>query len=72
VAPLESATVLKEHLQSWQQVTLPGVGHLLPEEAPDACASLIAAWLLELNAEETAPPRQPAQPSINSHSVAEN
>ncbi|WP_182277125.1 alpha/beta hydrolase [Granulicella sp. 5B5] len=62
VAPIESATALKEHLQSWQQVTLPGVGHLLPEEAPDECASLITTWLSGLNPEETAPPGNPPNP----------
>ena len=45
VVPIASATELEEHLADSQMVTLPGMGHLLVEEAPEECAGLIREWL---------------------------
>lgn len=45
VVPISSATELKEYLASSEMVTLPGMGHLLVEEAPEECAGLICEWL---------------------------
>ncbi len=45
IVPMSTATKLEAHLQHWQRATLPGMGHLLAEEAPAECARLINAWL---------------------------
>lgn len=45
VVPITSADGLQQHLTVSEFVTLPDKGHLLPEEAPSACAELIASWL---------------------------
>jgi len=45
VVPIGSAAELQEHLADSQMVTLPGMGHLLVEEAPEECAGLIREWL---------------------------
>ena len=49
VVPLASATKLEEHLAHSERVTLAGIGHLLAEEAPEECASLIGDWLARLD-----------------------
>ncbi len=50
VVPVASAAELEEHLADSERVTLPGMGHLLVEEAPEECASLIGEWLVRLDA----------------------
>ena len=45
VVPIASAAELEEHLEDSELVTLPGMGHLLVEEAPEECAGLIREWL---------------------------
>jgi pimeloyl-ACP methyl ester carboxylesterase len=54
VVPPESSADLEQHLDRWKRFTLPGRGHLLPQEAPEECAKLIRTWLL---CEETGEPR---------------
>ncbi|HEY5330518.1 MAG TPA: alpha/beta hydrolase [Acidobacteriaceae bacterium] len=51
VVPMASAAKLEEHLADCERVTLPGMGHLLAEEAPEACARAICAWLGRVDAE---------------------
>ncbi len=46
VVPIASAAELQKYLVCCERVNLAGVGHLLAEEAPDECASLIIEWLL--------------------------
>jgi pimeloyl-ACP methyl ester carboxylesterase len=46
VVPIATAPELERHLVQWEQVTLRGVGHLPPEEAPLECAALIKTWLI--------------------------
>ena len=50
VVPIASAAELEEHLANSQRVTLPGMGHLLAEEAPEECARWIGDWLVRLDA----------------------
>jgi len=50
VVPIASATELQEHLADNEMVTLPGMGHLLVEEAPEECAGLIQEWLKRVDA----------------------
>ncbi len=50
VVPIASAAELQEHLADSQMVTLPGMGHLLVEEAPEECAGLIREWLGRVDA----------------------
>jgi pimeloyl-ACP methyl ester carboxylesterase len=45
VVPMASAAELEKHLGDYELVTLPEMGHLLVEEAPEECAELIRAWL---------------------------
>lgn len=45
IVPPTSAAALLLSLPASELHTLPGCGHLLPEEAPEACAGLIRAWL---------------------------
>ncbi|HZL28854.1 MAG TPA: alpha/beta hydrolase [Acidobacteriaceae bacterium] len=45
VVPIASAAKLEEHLADCERVTLPGMGHLLAEEAPEECARAICGWL---------------------------
>jgi pimeloyl-ACP methyl ester carboxylesterase len=45
VVPMSSAAKLEEHLEDSELVTLPGMGHLLAEEAPEECARAICGWL---------------------------
>lgn len=45
VVPIASAAELEEHLENSELVTLPGMGHLLVEEAPEECGRLIREWL---------------------------
>jgi len=45
VVPIATAPALERHLVRWEQVTLRGVGHLPPEEAPQECGEAIAGWL---------------------------
>jgi len=49
VVPIASAAGLEEHLENYELVTLPGMGHLLAEEAPEECARAICGWLEERN-----------------------
>jgi pimeloyl-ACP methyl ester carboxylesterase len=51
VVPIASAAELKAHLPNSQLVTLPGMGHLLIEEAPTQCASEIQSWISRLDPE---------------------
>jgi pimeloyl-ACP methyl ester carboxylesterase len=46
VVPLSTAPELQRHIRMWEQFTLPGVGHLSNEEAPEKCGSLIRTWLI--------------------------
>ena len=48
VVPIASAAELEKHLVRSERVTLEGMGHLLAEEAPEACARLIGEWLVRL------------------------
>jgi pimeloyl-ACP methyl ester carboxylesterase len=48
VAPIDSADALEQHLLASERVTLTGMGHLLPEEAPGICGSLIITWLTRI------------------------
>ena len=50
VVPIASATELQENLADSEMVTLPGMGHLLVEEAPEECAGLIREWLARVDA----------------------
>ena len=50
VVPIASAVELEEYLAVGERVTLAGMGHLLPEEAPEECARLIGEWLVRLDA----------------------
>ena len=50
VVPIASAMELEKHLANSEMVTLPGMGHLLVEEAPEECAGLIREWLGRLDA----------------------
>ena len=50
VVPMASAAKLEEHLEDCELVTLPGMGHLLAEEAPEECARLIREWLGRVDA----------------------
>jgi pimeloyl-ACP methyl ester carboxylesterase len=52
VVPASSAEELEKHLSDWQLVTLPGMGHLLVEEAPVECVALIRDWLAHLDARD--------------------
>jgi pimeloyl-ACP methyl ester carboxylesterase len=45
VVPMSSAAELEEYLEDCERVTLPGMGHLLAEEAPVECAAAICEWL---------------------------
>jgi pimeloyl-ACP methyl ester carboxylesterase len=45
VVPPESSAALEQHLARNQRTTLPGRGHLLPQEASAECAQLICGWL---------------------------
>ncbi len=49
VAPIASADALEQDLPASERVTLTGMGHLLPEEAPTQCADLIKTWLIWLD-----------------------
>ncbi len=49
VVPIASATELQAHLPNCERITLTGMGHLLAEEAPQACAGWIGEWLLRLD-----------------------
>ncbi len=55
VVPPESARSLEAVLPAFQHITLPGCGHLLPEEAPETCGSLIKTWLTWLKIEHLDP-----------------
>jgi magnesium chelatase accessory protein len=46
VVPLTTGPALQRHMTQWQEFTLPGVGHLANEEAPEKCGSLIRTWLI--------------------------
>jgi pimeloyl-ACP methyl ester carboxylesterase len=46
VVPFASAEGLEKHLANSERVTLVGMGHLLVEEAPEECATLIREWLV--------------------------
>jgi pimeloyl-ACP methyl ester carboxylesterase len=48
VVPPESARGLEAVLPAFEHITLPGCGHLLPEEASEACGKLITTWLIWL------------------------
>ncbi len=50
VVPITSAAELEEHLADSEMVTLPGMGHLLVEEAPEECGRLIREWLARVDA----------------------
>jgi pimeloyl-ACP methyl ester carboxylesterase len=50
VVPIASAAELGEHLDDSEMVTLPGMGHLLVEEAPEECGRLIREWLGRVDA----------------------
>jgi pimeloyl-ACP methyl ester carboxylesterase len=50
VVPMASAAELEGHLEDCELVTLPGMGHLLVEEAPEECAGLIREWLGRVDA----------------------
>jgi len=50
IVPTSSYQGLERSLPSLEQVTLHGMGHLLPEEAPQECADLIKRWLVRLEA----------------------
>ena len=50
VVPIASAAELEEHLADSERVTLAGMGHLIPEEAPEECAEVIGDWLIRLDA----------------------
>ena len=50
VVPIASAKELEEHLADSEMVTLPDMGHLLVEEAPEECAGLIREWLARVDA----------------------
>ena len=50
VVPIASAAELEKHLAESERVTLAGMGHLLVEEAPEECASVIREWLARLDA----------------------
>ncbi len=52
VVPIASATELEKHLANSQRITLAGRGHLLAEEAPEACATSISQWLVRLEARD--------------------
>jgi pimeloyl-ACP methyl ester carboxylesterase len=52
VVPMSSAAELAEHLEDCERVTLPGMGHLLVEEAPEQCAGLIREWLGRVDARD--------------------
>jgi pimeloyl-ACP methyl ester carboxylesterase len=45
VVPPESSTALEAHLDRAARTTLPGRGHLLPQEAPKDAAEIIKTWL---------------------------
>jgi pimeloyl-ACP methyl ester carboxylesterase len=47
IVPPESASALQQALPTAQLLTLPGRGHLLPDEAATECASYIDRWLFE-------------------------
>jgi pimeloyl-ACP methyl ester carboxylesterase len=46
VVPVDSSVELQKHLAVFEQFTIPGAGHLLPEEVPEKCGSLIRTWLI--------------------------
>ncbi len=48
VVPPQTARGLEAVLPASELITLPGCGHLLPEEAPEACGKLIKTWLIWL------------------------
>jgi pimeloyl-ACP methyl ester carboxylesterase len=50
VVPIASAAELEGHLEDCELATLPGMGHLLVEEAPEECAGLIGEWLGRVDA----------------------
>jgi pimeloyl-ACP methyl ester carboxylesterase len=52
VVSITSAAALEEHLAYSERATLVGMGHLLAEEAPEECASLIGQWLDRLDARD--------------------
>jgi len=45
VVPERTAAALEQHLTNVEHVTLPGIGHLPNEEAPEQCGQLIDDWL---------------------------
>jgi pimeloyl-ACP methyl ester carboxylesterase len=45
VVPISTAPALQQHLRRWEQVALPGVGHLPNDEAPAPCGGAIQTWL---------------------------
>src|SRR5262249_6219392 len=45
LTPPKYAQYLAEHLEQAKLVTLPGVGHYIPNEAPEAAATAIRQWL---------------------------
>lgn len=45
IVPLSSAPGLEAHLDHCERITLPNMGHLLPDEAPAVCAARITDWL---------------------------
>ncbi len=46
VVPVATASALLAHIKRGELITLPGIGHLPNEEAPEAIASLIRTWLI--------------------------
>ena len=47
IVPLKTAQRLVLHIADAKLLPLPGAGHLPNEEAPEACAAAITAWLAE-------------------------
>jgi pimeloyl-ACP methyl ester carboxylesterase len=45
LTPTKYATYLRDHLANAQMVTIPGAGHYLATEAPDALADALRRWL---------------------------
>jgi pimeloyl-ACP methyl ester carboxylesterase len=45
VVPAKTADALTERLAEWEMVTLPGIGHLPNDEAPETTAALMSDWL---------------------------
>ncbi len=55
VVPIASAAELEVHLADSERVTLVGMGHLMPEEAPEECARFIGDWVARLEARDRFP-----------------